>query len=378
MKSQENFACTSLTRVHSNLLLILLVLAFNGFSQSLHESILFTSGEQGTACYRIPALCTAPDGSLLAVVDQRVPSCADLNGNVNINLALRKSNDKGKTWGNMRIIVDFPEGESASDPSFIVDHMEGKIFLFFNYLNHNRQPREYRHMVMYSSDNGKTWSLPKDITEEICSREMKGYFRFITSGRGIQTSDGTLLHTLVTLEDGVYIIASKDHGKSWFRLPTALNPADETQIAESEEGNWILSARVNRVGYRITYISKDNGQSYSAIVDTLHPDPGCNAGFLKIKIQDKTYFFLSHIHHRNERKGLQVCWSSDGCQTWQEGTIIFDGSAAYSSITLLPENQLGILYEKNDYRQICFKTLSIDEILNKTEHPQNIKSPQHH
>lgn len=333
-------------------------------AQDNAEILLFSSGDYGSICYRIPALCEAPDGSLLAVADQRVPSCGDLLYNPNINLVLRKSTDQGQSWSPLRVIVDFPEGLSASDPSFIVDKEAGKIFLLFNFMDHISQPRKFQHLVMESSDNGETWSEPVNITPQISSPEMENYFRFVTSGKGIQTSDGTLLHTLVTLEEGVFIIGSKDHGKTWFRLHTPIKPADETQIAEAADGSWILSARVNRKGYRLTYQSTDHGQSWKQIGDTLHADPGCNAGFVRLNTNNQEIFLLTHIHHPTERKGLTLCFSTDDCQTWREHQIIKVGSAAYSSVVILPNGRVGVLYEKDDYRQIVFKILDINRIWN--------------
>ena len=55
----------------------------------------------------------------------------------------------------------------------------------------------YRLMVIKSSDNGKNWSVPKDITSQITKKDWDKDFMFITSGRGTQTKDGTLLHCLV-------------------------------------------------------------------------------------------------------------------------------------------------------------------------------------
>ncbi|MGC8865919.1 MAG: sialidase family protein [Bacteroidales bacterium] len=331
-------------------------------AQDSAEILLFSSGDDGSSCYRIPALCEAPDGSLLAVADQRNPSCGDLLYNPNINLVLRKSTDQGLSWSPMRVIVDFPEGISASDPSFVVDKREGKVFLLFNYMDHNHPPRLFHHMVMESSDNGETWSEPVNITEEICSPSMKSYFRFITSGRGIQTRDGTLLHTLVTLEEGVFVIGSKDHGKTWFRLPAPIKSADESQIVEAEDGTWMVSARLNGKGYRMTYQSNDQGQSWKPIEDTLHADPGCNAAFIRLNKKDQEIFLLTHIHHPSERKGLTLCYSANGCQTWSEVKVIETGSAAYSSVVELPDNKIGVLYEKDDYHQIVFKVMDIREI----------------
>ena len=67
--------------------------------------------------------------------------------------------------------------------------------------------------VTKSSDNGKTWSEPEDITSQIAKPEWHKDFKFITSGRGIQTRSGKLLHTMVNLKSGLHLFGSDNHGK---------------------------------------------------------------------------------------------------------------------------------------------------------------------
>ncbi len=54
--------------------------------------------------YRIPALATAKDGSLLAVYDVRRESGRDLQGNIDIGVS--RSTDGGNTWLPMQIAID--------------------------------------------------------------------------------------------------------------------------------------------------------------------------------------------------------------------------------------------------------------------------------
>ena len=62
-----------------------------------HHDLFNKSMRKGVSCFRIPALVTAPNGDLVAAIDERVPSCGDLKWSKDINIVVRRSVDNGKT-----------------------------------------------------------------------------------------------------------------------------------------------------------------------------------------------------------------------------------------------------------------------------------------
>lgn len=349
------------------LFLILACLFLGSYAQKkpagLHKKaknyqVLFQRNQpQGVSCYRIPALATAPNGHLLAAADQRVPSCADLKGSKDINIVLRKSTDNGKNWSEIQVIVDFPYGKSASDPAFIVDKKTKEIFLFYNFMDLENEKNVYRFHLIKSRDNGKTWSKPHDITDQICPPEWHSDFKFITSGRGVQSSlSGELLHTLVNLQRGLFVIRSQDHGKNWERLETPIKPADESKIAVLPNGTWLINSRVNKSGMRYMHTSKDSGKSWETRPVPQLIDPGCNASFVSCfsKKKQKNLLLFVNAKHKKQRKNLSLSVSPDGGNTWSKTKTIYAGSAAYSSLTVLPNGDFGVLFEKDDYKEIVF------------------------
>jgi sialidase-1 len=310
--------------------------------------------KSNVSCYRIPALVVAKNGDLIAAIDERGPSCADLKANDNINIVMRKSRDNGKTWSDIRTLVDYPIGKSASDPSFILDSITGTIFLFYNYMDLNKERDIYYLHVMRSTDNGESWSHSEDITKQITKPEWHGDFKFITSGKGIQTSKGVLLHTLVNLKYGVFIFGSDNYGKTWFLKETPINPADESKIIELADGSWMVNSRVNSPGMRYVHISNDQGDSWISRAENALTDPACNAAIVRYNYKNTNCLLFVNADSKDSRTNLSVKVSYDEGKSWTRGKTIYAGESAYSDVVLMKNGKIGLLFEKNGYSENVF------------------------
>ena len=329
----------------------LIFTSFTFYSQNFEFVDLFDNSMNSEVfCYRIPSLVTTTNGTLIAAIDERNNSCGDLKWNRDINIVIRKSFDDGKTWTKIEKIVDYPLGKSASDPSMIVDKKTNEIFLFFNYMDLDNAKDIYRFMVIKSSDHGENWSEPVEITNNIIKKGWEKDFMFITSGRGIQTKDGTLLHCLVNLNKGTHVFGSKDHGKSWFLIDIPLSPGDESKIVELSNGNWLVNSRVNSNDSRYSHISKDNGQTWATYKNTDLKDPGCNASLINY---DELLLFTNAFNSKY-RKNLSLSISEDQGKTWTKNQTIYTGESAYSSMTKLKNGDIGVFFEKDNYTKNVF------------------------
>ncbi|AWV97239.1 sialidase family protein [Arcticibacterium luteifluviistationis] len=328
------------------------------------KNLFYSNMQQGVSCYRIPALVTAPNGDLLAAIDQRVPSCGDLKWSKDINIILRRSADNGDSWSEIEMIVDYPLGKSASDPSMIVDKTTGAIFLFFNYMDLDKEKDVYYLRVIKSIDNGKTWSSPRDITSQITKPEWHNDFKFITSGRGIQTSSGKLIHTMVNLEKGLYLFGSDDRGENWYFIDTPIKPADESKIVELSDGTWMINSRVPDKGFRYVHTSTNQGKTWLSKPDTSLIDPACNASFIRYTSikngDDKNRLLFANANRKDDRKNMTIKISYDEGKTWTSGKTIYTESAAYSSMTVLSNGDIGLFFEKDDYQNNVFTRLSLE------------------
>lgn len=326
-------------------------------------SLFNASMKEDVSCYRIPSIITASNGDIITTIDERVPSCGDLKWSNDINIVMRRSVDNGKSWSDIQTIVDYPIGESASDPSMILDSTTGELFLFFNYMNLTLEKDVYYLKMISSKDNGLSWSTPIDLTSQIAKSEWKKDFKFITSGRGFQTKSGELIHTLVNLEKGLFLFKSSDHGKTWSLLETPIQPADESKVIELADGTLMINSRVNNVGIRYIHTSKDNGKTWISKPDAQLIDPGCNASIIRYSSKkegsDKNRLLFSNLNSKDSRENLTIRISYDEGKTWSKGKTIYAGSAAYSSMTVLKNGDIGLFFEKDDYKDNAFVSFSL-------------------
>jgi len=328
---------------------------------------LFRSGDatdgKNVAIYRIPALCTAPNGDLVLACDARIEDHGDLNWAKPINIAIRRSSDGGKTWTAPVFSWKWKwkNGEhwAGSDPSFIVDAEEKKIFLFYNVWESAKGAGIYRFFVQESSDNGVSWSRPREITKNIAFKEWpfgkhqkEGGFIFITSGSGIQTKDGTLLHTIVHVNDGNALFGSTDHGKTWRSFGKPVKNGDECKVVELSDGSWMINSRW-RGGGRQIHVTKDRGETWRSRYDMSLADPQCNAQIMRVG----DLLLFSNCKSPNRRALLHLRVSRDDGATWNEGLCVESKGAAYSDMCVLPDGNIGIAYEGAGYATINFTTV---------------------
>ncbi len=342
-----------------------------------HQDLFNATMREGVACYRIPALATAPDGSLVAAMDERVGSCDDLGTNKDINIVARRSTDDGMTWSAIETVVDYDHGISASDPSMIVDRKTGEILLFYNYMDHNAEHGIYYLHVTRSRDNGVSWTKAEDITSQITRPGWRRDFAFITSGNGIQTRSGTLLHTLVNLDKGLHVFGRADDAKTWFLVEAPLKPGDESRVVELADGAWMVNSRVKGKGMRYVHTSADRGKTWRTAPEPALPDPACNASLIRCtSVADgynKNRLLFSNANSRKARRNMTVRVSYDEGTSWTDGKTIYAGEAAYSSLTMLRNGDIGLLFEKNDYRENVFVRFSIEWL---TDGKDRYEAPQ--
>jgi hypothetical protein len=222
-------------------------------SAATESTDVFVEKTGGYFAYRIPAIETAQDGTLLAFAEARKYNLDDPGfGKQDIDLVYRRSRDGGKTWSPMKVIEDPGEFWSAANPATLVDRANGRVWLLYLRCKPHRNTDtarpgtdDSRVLARTSDDNGQTWSEPIDLTR--ASRDYSDpRWRCTVVGPGgmIQDRHGRLLAACWRFAPfGNFALYSEDHGKTWQRSAFVPGPGDECQLVELADGKLLMDIR---------------------------------------------------------------------------------------------------------------------------------------
>ena len=334
---------------------------------------------EGYPVYRIPALAVTTRGTLIAAYDGR-PSGADVPSN--IALVVRRSRDLGATWGPPQVVRADTAPLGFGDPSLLVDRETGRIFLFhaasvrqgfFGSATGTREddPDVLQADYSWSDDDGATWQHRR-ITAMIKDPAWGGIFA--TSGAGIQLRQcphaGRLLQQYVIRFDGNTYGASAysdDHGATW-RMGALVGPGvDENKAVELADGRVMLNGRAR--GVRKVAWSRDGGLTYAGLRDdSTLVDPGNNAAIVRVRPEARAgepgaeWLLFSNTAHRSERRNLALALSCNSGTSWLARQALEPGPAAYSTLAMLPNGRVGVLYERGNYEWISFTTVDVEQL----------------
>ena len=348
-------------------------------------------GNDGSASFRIPGLVTTNKGTLLGVYDVRYNSSVDLQEYVDVGLS--RSTDGGKSWEKMRLPLSFGEygglpkaQNGVGDPSILVDTQTNTVWVVAAWthgmgnqrawwsshpgmdINHTAQL-----VLAKSTDDGKTWSKPINITEQV--KDPSWYFLLQGPGRGITMSDGTLVFPTQFIDStripNAGIMYSKDRGKTWKMHHLARTNTTEAQVAEIEPGVLMLNMRDNRGGSRAVALTKDLGKTW-----TEHPssrkalqEPVCMASLIHVDAKDnvlnKDLLLFSNPDTTKGRNHITIKASLDKGLTWlPEHQIMLDEAEGwgYSCLTMIDKETIGILYESS-VAHMTFQSIKLKDIV---------------
>jgi sialidase-1 len=357
--------------------------AASGGDGILAQTALWDSGRNGYHTYRIPAIAVTAQGTVLAFCEGRKNSGGDTG---DIDLLLRRSTDNGSTWSEQRVIRD--DGRNTcGNPCPVVDAETGTTWLFSTWNagdDHERQiidgqSKDTRRVfVMSSTDDGRTWSKPKDVTADVKRPDWTWYAT--GPGSGIQIVQGQHAGRLVIACDHIeagtkhyysHIVYSDDHGATWtLGGSTPNHQVNECEVVELADGRLMLNMRNYDRSKRLRQraFSRDGGTTWEAQgFDPALVDPVCQASLQRYSWpgQDEGNVILFSNPASTGRANLTVRASFDDGNTWPRTLVLHPGPSAYSDLAVLADGAATCLYERGKqqpYEQIALARFRLQDL----------------
>ncbi|MEU0949460.1 sialidase family protein [Streptomyces canus] len=342
-------------------------------ARALEQQILFKAGrDPGYACFRIPAIVRTAAGTLLAFAEGRVLNCGDAS---DIDIVLKRSTDGGRTWGPLQVVSE-GAGDTHGNPAPLVDRGTGRVLLAETYNpgrtdgGNCRAPCERTPHLQYSEDDGRTWSAPRDLSDELLAAQRTSWY---ATGpvHGIQLGQGPHAGRLVfgvntetwdgsrVTANHAALVVSDDGGEHWRVGATDSWPVaadgtfrqkpSEVTLTERADGSVLVSGREQDgtdLGHRTQAVSVDGGDSFDApfraLPDLYAPQVQCATLGLGARL------LLSCPADPDRRRTMTIRSSYDGGTTWDtpdRATVVTTDWSGYSDMAPVDEDTVGLLYE---------------------------------
>lgn len=354
-------------------------------------------GENGSKHFRIPGIATTDKGTLVAVYDRRYNRLDDLQEHIDVGCS--RSTDGGHTWKDAQPALDFsghdnlPSAQNGvGDPAILFDPATKTLWViairihgerlgadeFASYSGQTPKGSYYRMVMAKSTDDGKTWSRPIDVTSSIADPSWTLMCQ--SPGSGIAMRDGTLVFGARYWDHSYQahpvLVYSKDHGATWHCSKTGelMTGGDECQVAEIEPGILMLNARNEIPGLfmRSVFITKDLGETWEA-----HPtsrnaliERQCNASLIFSPAEENSLgrdiLLFANCDSDESRCKMTIKASLDKGMTWNEADQVMldeDIGSGYPSMTMVDRETVGIFYE-GTVANLVFQRIKLKDLVN--------------
>lgn len=368
----------TLTLLAALLLASLAVLHAGDSTKTRLDSVPFTGGKEGYACYRCPTLAVSTNGTVLAFCEGRVNSHKDED---DMDVVLKRSTDGGRTWGPLQVLANDCRNPCKNQcPVVLPSGRVLLVWLWNKWIPSEKQRTTREVFVMHSDDDGVTWSKPRNITRSVYRPDWKWY------GTGpchavVKRSDphkGRIIiparHNTKRTHMVSHVIYSDDNGESWQLGGSVPRPqTTECTVVELSNGDLMLNSRNQNddENHRVVSISRDGGATFTdAWLEKALVEPrGCQASLLFHSLNPATgkgNILFSNPANATVRSDGTLKLSEDDGRTWTKAFRYAKKPApnftGYSDIAVMPNGSVGILYERGDLTDASKKAERYDEV----------------
>jgi len=334
-----------------NLWYFFLLLYVANSAKVLKQVDIFSQGEAGYMCIRIPSIVQGNNpNSFLAFAEGRavhdgnknccVSPVLDYPWCVDKEIVFKRSDDGGNTWSTLVTLAPVVGTTFSSNPTPVLDKKSGQILLLLSECQQNNY-NLCDYYMMKTSNDGISWTSTAQKVFQGSEHGLGG------PPSAIQLSTGRLLWP----NDWSYnhMIYSDDDGATFHFSPGGLaeNCSGESQVTELPDKTLIITAREPKrcFGYSSNY-----GLTWGGInVPPSIPQANCQASMIYASnVNNGVLLWSSPAISPNGNRAQETIFSSeDKGKTWSLAFVVYNGPSAYSSLIQLPGiGNIGIFYER--------------------------------
>lgn len=286
---------------------------------------IYDMGDDDSFNYRIPALTTTADGTVIAAADQRNMHWSDWG---NIDTVIRTSSDKGKTWGDVIDVLDLKsqpydtgmQSAFAIDPVMVSDD-KGSVWMMIDMFPESTGFGSAKKGTGYVKVDGKDYLALYDKDNNVYTVREEGY---VYDSEGNKTA--YQVNQDVTFDNAFHNIGDLYENGEY---------VGNIYLTSNGKGNDSAPMHVLVTSYLWLLHSEDNGKTWSKPVD-ITPQvkdeamkfcgTGPGAGIILKNGEHKGRIILPIYY--TENSGFQSSanvYSDDGGKTWKRGESPNDG-----------------------------------------------------
>jgi len=287
-------------------------------------------------------------------------------------VGLCRSFDEGETWGALETVLAIPDG--AATLSEVV--LEGGVITIYAQIHAGRFER-WRTATIESSDNGRTWSAPREFTPVPRRSMIRNLYRSSWGTHYLPYQyyeEGDTWEQSVLEDDSLQrpwngVLSGPSARGPWSDSPRLRGAVgwSETNLAELRDGRLVMLSRSDGLGALLRSESSDRGETWSPWAKTEIENPGSK--FRLFRLRDGRILLLHNpsrmTKHANSkpwcsvnRNPLALWISEDDMATWPYRRIIadFPGMLAYPDGEVdAEERSLHFAFDYNRHDVIYWK-----------------------
>ena len=293
------------------------------------------------------------DATATATATATAATARRLDNDKDAKVIMKTSTDGGKTWGNLQTLS--PHGKTHyANGAGLYDRVRQRLVVQYDYIpgGSTKPVKDATYFQITSSDDGKTWSAPRDITQQLaaCNPGGTGNMQVQSAGSKVQAADGRLVWAGHDHDHHVCVWYSDDGGETYATARRV--QGNEVSVAAVPGANQTLYMNGRQQdgwkGSRTGYWSYDNGHSWTKGAKSPLPEDdggGCEGSVLGF---DGALYFLEPA--AQSRVKMVAHCSTDRGATWKATRgVNGDARGGYSDMVGLANGNLLAVWEDGSH-----------------------------